>query len=519
MTAASRSRPTVLVTGGSSGLGAAVVAAVAACRRPPARAGPAAARRRGALDRVRPGRHPGRRGRHPAARRAGRRAGRGGHRRRHGRAGSPRRRAGRDLGPDRRRRPARHRRGDPGRAALPADVRGAASSPSPPPWASRRSATPPRTARRSSAWSASPGRSPPSWPAQVGVTLLIPGGMRTAFFDERDPQYKPGPDADPQRPRRHRRRHHVRAQPAARLRGPRAGGLRRAGDVVPVILVLRALGVGDLVTAVPALRALRAAYPGRELVLAAPAWLAPLVDLVGGVDRLVDTAGLDRPARAGPAPAGRGQPARARPAVAPAAGRRRPGRLLAFANPDGRPPRRPARGSTTSTRWTGGAGCCPGTASRPTATDLDLRRPAPAGLPTGVTVLHPGSKVPAKRWPAERFAALARALTERGHRVLLTGSADERALAARVADGGRPAAATRCWPAGPTSARWPRWSPTPGWWSAGTPASRTWPPRYGTAVGGAVRAGAAGALGSAAGPAPAPGALGRRRGIGPGGTG
>ena len=30
---------------------------------------------------------------------------------------------------------------------------------------------------------------------RVGVTLLIPGGMSTAFFDERDPQYKPGPDA------------------------------------------------------------------------------------------------------------------------------------------------------------------------------------------------------------------------------------------------------------------------------------------------------------------------------------
>ncbi|WP_422749609.1 SDR family oxidoreductase [Micromonospora sp. WMMD1219] len=29
----------------------------------------------------------------------------------------------------------------------------------------------------------------------VGVTLLIPGGMRTAFFDERDEQYRPGPDA------------------------------------------------------------------------------------------------------------------------------------------------------------------------------------------------------------------------------------------------------------------------------------------------------------------------------------
>ncbi|MBY8875408.1 SDR family NAD(P)-dependent oxidoreductase, partial [Micromonospora sp. PLK6-60] len=30
----------------------------------------------------------------------------------------------------------------------------------------------------------------------VGVTLLIPGGMRTAFFDDRDAQYKPGPDAN-----------------------------------------------------------------------------------------------------------------------------------------------------------------------------------------------------------------------------------------------------------------------------------------------------------------------------------
>ena len=30
---------------------------------------------------------------------------------------------------------------------------------------------------------------------QVNVTLLIPGGMRTRFFDDRDEQYKPGPDA------------------------------------------------------------------------------------------------------------------------------------------------------------------------------------------------------------------------------------------------------------------------------------------------------------------------------------
>ncbi len=36
---------------------------------------------------------------------------------------------------------------------------------------------------------------------QVGVTLLIPGGMQTPFFDGRDEQYKPGPDAKLNRPR------------------------------------------------------------------------------------------------------------------------------------------------------------------------------------------------------------------------------------------------------------------------------------------------------------------------------
>lgn len=35
---------------------------------------------------------------------------------------------------------------------------------------------------------------------QVGVTLLIPGGMHTHFFDGRDEKYKPGPDAKLNRP-------------------------------------------------------------------------------------------------------------------------------------------------------------------------------------------------------------------------------------------------------------------------------------------------------------------------------
>ncbi|RZS82739.1 NADP-dependent 3-hydroxy acid dehydrogenase YdfG [Motilibacter rhizosphaerae] len=35
---------------------------------------------------------------------------------------------------------------------------------------------------------------------RLGVTLLVPGGMQTHFFDDRDPQYKPGPDAKLNRP-------------------------------------------------------------------------------------------------------------------------------------------------------------------------------------------------------------------------------------------------------------------------------------------------------------------------------
>jgi NAD(P)-dependent dehydrogenase (short-subunit alcohol dehydrogenase family) len=35
---------------------------------------------------------------------------------------------------------------------------------------------------------------------RIGVTLLIPGGMHTAFFDSRDDRYKPPPDAKLNRP-------------------------------------------------------------------------------------------------------------------------------------------------------------------------------------------------------------------------------------------------------------------------------------------------------------------------------
>ena len=50
-------------------------------------------------------------------------------------------------------------------------------------------------------------------------------------------------------------------------------------------------------------------------------------------------------------------------------------------------------------------------------------------------VLHPGAAVPARAWSAARAAAAVRALTNAGHRVVVTGGPTERALTAQVAGG------------------------------------------------------------------------------------
>lgn len=73
---------------------------------------------------------------------------------------------------------------------------------------------------------------------------------------------------------------------------------------------------------------------------------------------------------------------------------------------------------------------------------LAVRRPPEvAGLvgPDPYLVVHPGAAVPARVWPASRHAEAVRLLTERGARVVVTGSAAERALTASVAAGADPA--------------------------------------------------------------------------------
>src|SRR3954447_12336391 len=76
------------------------------------------------------------------------------------------------------------------------------------------------------------------------------------------------------------------------MRGARAVDLPVGRDILavsdrPLIVTLRALKLGDLLTAVPALRAIAAAFPDHEKLLVTPRWLAPLAELTGAVDRLI----------------------------------------------------------------------------------------------------------------------------------------------------------------------------------------------------------------------------------------
>jgi ADP-heptose:LPS heptosyltransferase len=212
----------------------------------------------------------------------------------------------------------------------------------------------------------------------------------------------------------------------------------------PVVLALRALGLGDFLTGLPALGLIKAALPGHEVVLAAPAVFAPLVPLIPAVDRLLPAAELApiSPVPAGLAVAidlhGNGPASRRLLSVL------EPPQLYGFADPAGRLPG-PIwlAGEHEVSRW-----CrlvrtvLPVPAASPTDAHTDpgagdqavgcLRLP-PIAMPANLTVLHPGAAAPSRRWPAARFAHVARVLRDRGHRVMITGGPAEASLAREVA--------------------------------------------------------------------------------------
>lgn len=201
-----------------------------------------------------------------------------------------------------------------------------------------------------------------------------------------------------------------------------------AGEA-PVMVVLRGPGLGGLLTAVPALRALRRAHPEHRIVLAAPASLAGLLPLIGAVDELLDVAGPG-PLPPVPSPDIAVNLHDGSPQSIAALRRTHPGRLLTHAHPGFPDVPGPSwrQDAHEVRRWCDLLGWY-GIVADPA--DLALKVPLP-GEPAPV-VVHPGAAGPARRWPPERFALVSFVLRQAGHDVVITGSAGGRALAEHVA--------------------------------------------------------------------------------------
>jgi ADP-heptose:LPS heptosyltransferase len=195
----------------------------------------------------------------------------------------------------------------------------------------------------------------------------------------------------------------------------------------PRLLAYRALGLGDLLTAVPALRALARAFPDHLRVLATPTALAGLARLAGAVDEVLDTPFEtlpDLPPSACGADVavnlhGRGPRSTALLAES------RPGRLIAFGL-DGIEWRDDEHEVARWCRLLAESGIPADPA------DLDLPAPSdrrPPSVTRGATVIHPGASSVDRQWGAARWAAVAREVGP----VVITGGPSEVALAREVA--------------------------------------------------------------------------------------
>lgn len=204
-----------------------------------------------------------------------------------------------------------------------------------------------------------------------------------------------------------------------------------ASRSAPRLVVLRALGLGDFLTSVPAYRALAKAFPGHRKILAAPAVLARLARMCGAIDEVVDTAALaplDRSLHESDVAVnlhGRG-PESTRVLMAT-----RPRRLLAFACSGFDDPSLPRwyAGEHETLRWCRMLRAF-GIEADPES--LDLHAEPEASSPPAV-VVHPGAAAPSRCWPESRWIEIVRRLKARGVPITITGSAGEFRLARRIA--------------------------------------------------------------------------------------
>lgn len=199
----------------------------------------------------------------------------------------------------------------------------------------------------------------------------------------------------------------------------------------PILLALRALKLGDLLVAVPALHGLRRAYPDHELVFAGPGWLQPVAALVGDIDALLPTPGLDDllPLEPGIVDVavnlhGNGPESRA---VIDALEPRVKMVHRSPSDPDALPW---LDGILERHRWARLVSAFGASADED---DVAISVPDEEPLARGAAVIHVGAFYGSRQWPVERFAAVAAALREDGMRVMLTGGGADRERAEAVA--------------------------------------------------------------------------------------
>ena len=224
------------------------------------------------------------------------------------------------------------------------------------------------------------------------------------------------------------------------------------------VAVLRALALGDLLCAVPALRSIRAAFPDAEVTLVALPWATEFVARFPGyLDQLLALPGWP------------GFPER-EPDVAAAPDFLREAQARRFdlvlqlhGGGDVANPLAVLLGGRRTAGFFEADAYCP---DPETFTEYPERGPEPVrllrlpeflGLPTDAAQLefpltdadreeaanlaadgdyacvHPGSRLQSRRWAPEAFAAVGDALAERGLRVVLTGGESERPVTGAVA--------------------------------------------------------------------------------------
>ena len=229
------------------------------------------------------------------------------------------------------------------------------------------------------------------------------------------------------------------------------------------IAVFRALpGLGDLLCAVPAFRALRAAHPGAQIALIGLPWARAFVERFDTyLDDLLEFPGFpglpEQPPRIREIPAFlaerqqrdfdlalqmHGSGLYSNPVALLLGARRTIGYHLPheyrpegefFRYPEGQPEILRCLGLLERVGIPAQGTELEFPISRDDIREFEAIEAARSLRPGEYVCIHPGASAPDKRWPPERFAAVADAFAGAGLKIVLTGGAQEREVVRRVA--------------------------------------------------------------------------------------